>query len=696
MTAIFKLSVGAAIAVILLAGCAGDGTKKKPAAPKTPDQLNIEMVFVEGGTFTMGCTEEQGDDCYPNEKPAHSVTVSSFYIGKYELTWAQWNAIMGGNHGENSVDGSLPVDSMDEHEVQTFIMKLNAKTGKAYRMPTEAEWEFAARGGNKSNGYRYAGSDNIDDVAWHKGNGGGVTRPVGLKAPNELGIYDMTGNVWECVLDLHSYYSASAKTNPAQTTKGKYHVCRGGSWREGASDNRISVRFLNSPPRRANNCGFRLVLSPDTEADTAGVWRSFEIDGAEGFIDRYGRIKIAPNPARCYSCDELDNIVGVSETVDGKRTNYYLTRSGKIFGKDSLYDQVECEADGFIRFRDRKTNKDGLFDRNGKVAVPADYDELGKVINGTVIALKDAEEECSYDDPEHGGCYKTGGNNMLIDTLNNVLIDDFTDVFNLNLDFFSMEKSDAPHTDTVRVSFPAKGGGYYSFIDTDKEFKRWLADSLEASLKADMLNEALSIDDDVTHIHCDCEIDANQYIDWHITNYWDNAIDDSYGKVGRRNFIVRNYGNLIREARQYDTIDLKTEYSRTGSGSYRLSHVTLRNSEMILDTKIYNLFGDSYFKEGLYKKAAVYYEKAIESDPDCAAAYYSMEESGKEKGETPKWKKSSGEAAEYFRKIIKPKPDQCAASFYYLGESYMEDEDGDKSKGSAFKKKAEELGYVPE
>jgi len=718
--------MAAAVAAAVLAGCGGKGTRGK-AASEAANPYNIEMVFVEGGTFTMGCTEEQGSDCYPDTKPAHTVTVSSFYIGKYEVTQAQWKAVMGSAHNVENEGDDLPVDNVSWEDAQVFIRKMNAKTGKVFRLPTEAEWEYAARGGKDGKGYKYAGSNNIDEVAWYEGNSGGETHPVGQKAPNELGLYDMTGNVWENMNNWHDDYNDSAKTNPVGPISGKYRVGRGGSWREGTLENRVSVRFVDTPGNRDDNCGLRLVLSPATEADTGGIWTSFYNDNMRlaGYMDKYSRVRIEPKFSRPpFPCKEFDNIIGVAEDVGEDWKGYYLTKAGKILGKDSLYlsrGSTDCETEGFIRFSDNTTNKIGLFNRNGKVVIPAEYDRLGKVINGVIIALRDAEEECE-EDGEHSGCYKTGGSNTLIDTSNNVLIEEFPDGYRSYLDFFSMEKSKTPHPDTtVRESFPAKGGGYYSFIDIEKEFKRWLDNDLEAALKADILNPALKADKKNPN--------PKKLIGWHITNYWDHYIDDGHGKVFRQEFIVRNYDNLIREARKHDQISIESdiydkyngnsmkmvfpdidvigsdegerggynshyEYSRTGDGGYTLSYVTIRTDELILDTELYSILGDSYFKNQAYYEAAVYFEKAIESDPDCAAEYYKMEESGKEKGEKPKWEKASGEAAKYFRDIIKTDPAKCAASFYSMGEAYIEN--GDESKGQAFKKKAEELGYTPD
>ncbi|MBO5235459.1 MAG: formylglycine-generating enzyme family protein [Alistipes sp.] len=221
------------------------------------------MVFVKGGTFTMGATPEQGKDADSDEKPAHSVTVSDFYIGKYEVTQAQWEAVMGENpshyKGENR-----PVEKVSWNDIQEFIEKLNSKTGKKYRLPTEAEWEYAARGGNQSKGYKYSGSDNIDEVAWYDTNSASRTHIVGQKKPNELGLYDMTGNVWEGCSDWywHKYYKNALSDNPLGPATGTYRVDRGGGWNLSAWGCRVSNRSYGSPSAVDNGCGFRLVCQP--------------------------------------------------------------------------------------------------------------------------------------------------------------------------------------------------------------------------------------------------------------------------------------------------------------------------------------------------------------------------------------------------------------------------------------------------
>ena len=214
-----------------------------------------EMVYVEGGTFTMGATSEQGSDALDGGKSAHSVTLDGYYIGKYEVTQELWKAVMGSNPSRFKGD-NLPVENVGWDDVQEFLRKLNAMTGKNYRLPTEAEWEFAARGGNSSRGYKYSGSDNIDDVAWYYDNSGDRTHAVGTKSPNELGIYDMSGNVWE----LCRSYSSSSQRNPKGPNSGSSRVFRGGCWDYYAGSCRVSNRIYYTPDYRFYSLGFRLAL----------------------------------------------------------------------------------------------------------------------------------------------------------------------------------------------------------------------------------------------------------------------------------------------------------------------------------------------------------------------------------------------------------------------------------------------------
>ena len=226
----------------------------------TVNGVSFEMVAVKGGTFTMGATSEQGSDAYDYEKPMHSVTLSDYYIGKFEVTQALWEALMGSNPSYFKGD-NLPVDNVSWNDCQEFIKKLNQMTGQNFRLPTEAEWEYAARGGNKSNGYKYSGSSNIDYVAWYTSttNDSG-TKPVGTKSPNELGIYDMSGNVWEWCQDWYGNYSSGSQSNPQGPSAGSYRVLRGGGWCSFAGGCRVSYRFNYGPGGRSYNFGFRVVL----------------------------------------------------------------------------------------------------------------------------------------------------------------------------------------------------------------------------------------------------------------------------------------------------------------------------------------------------------------------------------------------------------------------------------------------------
>ena len=225
------------------------------------DGVSFTMVYVAGGTFTMGCTSEQGGDCYSDEKPSHRVTLSGYYIGETEVTQQLWQAVMGSNpscyKGEQR-----PVDRVSWYDCQDFIRRLNNKTGLHFALPTEAQWEYAARGGSKSRGYKYSGSTNIGSVAWCGGISSSQTHNVKGKQPNELGLYDMSGNVWEWCADGDGSYSSSSQTNPTGPSSGLYRVKRGGSWDYSAWFCRVSYRFDAVPSGRFRDCGLRLVLLP--------------------------------------------------------------------------------------------------------------------------------------------------------------------------------------------------------------------------------------------------------------------------------------------------------------------------------------------------------------------------------------------------------------------------------------------------
>ena len=233
--------------------------EQEVALPPVIRNLIANMVYVEGGTFMMGATSEQGDDASDNEEPAHRVTLSSFSIGRYEVTQEEWEAVMGDNPSD--VNGEKhPVECVSWDDCKVFIRKLNAMTGKSFRLPTEAEWEFAARGGNKSKGYKYSGSNNIDAVAWYGDNSDNETHPVGQKSPNELGLYDMSGNVNEWCSDWSGNYSSSSQTNPKGAASGSRRVNRGGDWFLSVGYCRVSSRGEDLPDDLGSTLGFRLAL----------------------------------------------------------------------------------------------------------------------------------------------------------------------------------------------------------------------------------------------------------------------------------------------------------------------------------------------------------------------------------------------------------------------------------------------------
>ena len=221
--------------------------------------VNFDMIAVEGGTFTMGATAEQASDAFSDELPTHKVTLSPFLIGKYEVSQTLWLAVMGENPSVNT-GINLPVDNVTWNECQTFITKLNELTGKDFRLLTEAEWEYAARGGNKSKGYKYSGSNNLGDVAWYIDNSNNTSHAMGTKAPNELGIYDMTGNVMEWVSDWKGSYSSGAQTNPTGPDSGTYRVNRGGSYGNVERLSRITNRNSIDPNMSSKTMGLRLCL----------------------------------------------------------------------------------------------------------------------------------------------------------------------------------------------------------------------------------------------------------------------------------------------------------------------------------------------------------------------------------------------------------------------------------------------------
>ena len=237
----------------------------------TVNGVSFNMVYVRGGTFMMGATAEQGSDAYGDEKPVHQVTLGSYFLGQTVVTRELWRAIMGDNPSTTSYSYSnlqRPVDRVSWYRCQTFIEKLNILTGQSFRLPSEAEWEFAARGGNKSKGFKYAGSNSLGDVAWYRGNTEYInillpkhgTQAVATKLPNELGLYDMSGNVFEWCQDWKSDYIRDGQINPLGPPYGDIKVYRGGDWTDFDRDCRVSYRSGSFPDKKKKFVGLRLAL----------------------------------------------------------------------------------------------------------------------------------------------------------------------------------------------------------------------------------------------------------------------------------------------------------------------------------------------------------------------------------------------------------------------------------------------------
>jgi formylglycine-generating enzyme required for sulfatase activity len=256
-----------------------DGLKLMPKIAQTLTgetdtirNISANMAQVEGGTFQMGSTNG-----YDDQKPVHTVTVKSFYMGKYEVTQKEWTAVMG-NNPSNFKGDNLPVETVSWNEAVEYCNKLSLKEGlvpayrgsennitcdfsaTGYRLPTEAEWEYAAKGGNKDYiSYEYSGGNSIDSVAWHGGNSGNRTHPVGTKQANSLGLYDMSGNVWEWCWDWYGSYSGGSQADPRGASSGAGRVGRGGGWYDGAAYVRSADRSSTAPSYRDSDFGFRLV-----------------------------------------------------------------------------------------------------------------------------------------------------------------------------------------------------------------------------------------------------------------------------------------------------------------------------------------------------------------------------------------------------------------------------------------------------
>ena len=277
-----QLAIGACLILIIIGGFVLTGSLADPSdanADSGPAQKSVASVVdddgdkvytvygvtfrmkpVAGGTFTMGATSEQVAP-WNDEMPTHTVTLSDYYIGETEVTQELWQAVMGSNPSSFTGDLQCPVERVSWNDCQTFIKKLSELTDTEFRLPTEAEWEYAARGGKSSRGCPYSGSQAVGDVAWHWNDASKATHPVRTKSPNELGLYDMSGNVWEWCADRYGLYNSASQTNPQGPKTGTRRVHRGGSWYNYARSCQVAVRNSSAPDSTSSGLGLRCAFS---------------------------------------------------------------------------------------------------------------------------------------------------------------------------------------------------------------------------------------------------------------------------------------------------------------------------------------------------------------------------------------------------------------------------------------------------
>ena len=308
------------LVVMLVASCKNDGGE---SIEINVDGVSFKMIKVKGGTFQMG--SENGEE---DEQPIHSVTLSDYYIGETEVTQALWQAVMGSNPSEFEGD-NLPVEMVNWDDCQKFISKLNQMTGKTFALPTEAQWEYAARGGNKSQGYEYSGSNNIDDVAWYWDNSSEQTHPVGTKMANELGLYDMSGNVLEWCSDWYGDYSSSSQTDPTGSSTGSLRVLRGGSWRHDASDCCSTYRGGGNPDSRYYLNGFRLVLL-DGQPEEPQIEATVTIQSDKAVLNVNGIV------ANLLKVDGGTFQMGSENWTDWEKPVHSVTLSGYYIGETEV------------------------------------------------------------------------------------------------------------------------------------------------------------------------------------------------------------------------------------------------------------------------------------------------------------------------------------------------------------------------
>ncbi|PLX89711.1 MAG: formylglycine-generating enzyme family protein [Desulfuromonas sp.] len=231
---------------------------EKPATTHIEPQTGMEFVLVKGGCFDMGNT--RGGGSY-TEYPVHEVCVDDFYLGKTEVTQEQWEKLMGENPSYFKQGKDYPVDSVSRIDAFQYLAKLSAKEPRGFRLPTEAEWEFACRSGGKDE--KFCGGDEVDELAWYKNNSGGTPHPVAQKKSNGLGLYDMSGNVWELCSDIfdRDYYKNSPKKNPIGATSGRHMMKRGGTWGINENFQRAATRGRGSMDEKHYSTGFRVAFT---------------------------------------------------------------------------------------------------------------------------------------------------------------------------------------------------------------------------------------------------------------------------------------------------------------------------------------------------------------------------------------------------------------------------------------------------
>ena len=329
------------VLLVVFMGCGGRETQGKPETANAPTAgMPADMVFVEGGTFTMGCTAARAGECGKGEKPAHEVTLSGYYISKFEVTQGLWESVMDGNPSEFTGNINLPVESVSWNSAQEFIRKLNEKTGKSYRLPTEAEWEYAARGGKGGKGYRYSGADVLSGMAWYDDNSAGKTHPVGDKRPNGLGLHDMSGNVREWVNDSYADYGSRARTNPAGPLLGVVRAVRGGGWRDDAKYCRVSTRLDLHQYDSSAILGFRLAHDAGGSAAAPAAGSVYVKDGfrhlAPDLVQVKGQVMSVfsvPVPNAVGMLDESDSgIVLIKFNGYGKKPEYAIAAKDSAMG----------------------------------------------------------------------------------------------------------------------------------------------------------------------------------------------------------------------------------------------------------------------------------------------------------------------------------------------------------------------------